>query len=242
MKIQNIRVDGFGVWSGLQLQELSDRLTVFYGPNEAGKTTLMHFVRSMLYGFSAGRSERYLPPVHGGSGGGQVDVEHPLGAYSVKRLAGDQQGAQDRVTVSDGQRSRHGDSFLRNLLGGIDESVYNNVFAVGLTEIQQLATLNATDAAREIYNLTTGLDRVSLVEVMGHLRSEREKLLAAEKGKQSTISELLSQRQRLQKENEDLAQQGSRWLTLSTRRREIETELERLQSRHVDAETNAKHR
>ena len=85
MKIQNIRVDGFGVWSGLELADLSTKLTVFYGPNEAGKTTLMHFMRSVLYGFSPERSGRYLPPVYGGLGGGQIDIEHTLGNYSVKR-------------------------------------------------------------------------------------------------------------------------------------------------------------
>lgn len=64
MRITGLKVDGFGVWSGLELPELSDQLNVFYGPNEAGKTTLMQFVRSMLYGFAAERRGRYLPPVH----------------------------------------------------------------------------------------------------------------------------------------------------------------------------------
>ena len=53
MKISALEVDGFGVWSGLELADLSDELTVFYGVNEAGKTTLMQFVRTMFFGFSA---------------------------------------------------------------------------------------------------------------------------------------------------------------------------------------------
>ena len=51
MKITGLEVDGFGVWSGLKLDPLSEGLNVFFGPNEAGKTTLMQFVRSVLYGF-----------------------------------------------------------------------------------------------------------------------------------------------------------------------------------------------
>ena len=69
MKITGLKIDGFGVWSGLALDELSPELNVFYGPNETGKTTLMQFVRSLLYGFSPERRARYVPPVEGGGPG-----------------------------------------------------------------------------------------------------------------------------------------------------------------------------
>ncbi|MBW8884897.1 MAG: AAA family ATPase, partial [Planctomycetia bacterium] len=52
MRIKRIEIDGFGVWKGLALEELSDQATVIYGPNEAGKTTLMQFVRAVLYGLT----------------------------------------------------------------------------------------------------------------------------------------------------------------------------------------------
>ena len=52
MNFTDLQVDGFGVWSGLELRGLSPKLNVFYGPNEAGKTTLLNFVRSVLYGFT----------------------------------------------------------------------------------------------------------------------------------------------------------------------------------------------
>ena len=65
MRIKHIEIEGFGVWKGLTLEDLSDRATVIYGPNEAGKTTLMQFVRAVLYGFTPERRKRYLPPVYG---------------------------------------------------------------------------------------------------------------------------------------------------------------------------------
>ena len=52
MKIENVNVEGFGVWKGLEVTGLSDNLTLFCGENEAGKTTMMQFVRSMMFGFS----------------------------------------------------------------------------------------------------------------------------------------------------------------------------------------------
>ena len=61
MKINDVRVDGFGVWTDLTLNQLSPEVTVFFGPNEAGKTTLMQVVRAVLYGYSPERRKRYLP-------------------------------------------------------------------------------------------------------------------------------------------------------------------------------------
>ena len=74
MKITEIQIDGFGAWHDVQLDHVATGLTVFYGPNEAGKTTLMEFIRSVLYGFSPERRARYLPPVAGGRGGGGLNV------------------------------------------------------------------------------------------------------------------------------------------------------------------------
>ncbi len=61
MKLLALEIEGYGVWSGLKLQRMSEGLNVVYGPNEAGKSTLLHFIRSALYGFSPER-RRYLPP------------------------------------------------------------------------------------------------------------------------------------------------------------------------------------
>ena len=85
MQITDLQVDGFGVWKGLTVDSLPGEMTVFFGKNEAGKTTLMQFVRSMLFGFSAERIERYIPPVYGGLGGGSMMVNAALGKYEVQR-------------------------------------------------------------------------------------------------------------------------------------------------------------
>ena len=52
------------------------------------------------------------------------------------------------------------------MLAGVDEPTYNNVFAVGLKEIQELGSLDDTAAADYLYRLTSGLDRVSLIDVI----------------------------------------------------------------------------
>src|SRR5690349_1240672 len=104
MKLTDVNIDGFGVWKGLELRELSPGCTVFYGANEAGKSTLLQFLRAAIYGFSPARRARYLPPLHGGMAAGSLSVEdrahgqiriirqeridHPLGIASIEAADG----------------------------------------------------------------------------------------------------------------------------------------------------------
>ena len=69
--------------------------------------------------------------------------------------------------------SRQGQHLLNVLLSGVDETIFNNVFAIGIKELQELASLNDTQAAEQLYNLASGVDRVSIVEVMRNLEAER---------------------------------------------------------------------
>ena len=63
MKIERLKVEGFGHFRQFEL-ELKPGLNVLYGPNEAGKSTLLAFVRAVLFGFE-GRKEIPADPPGG---------------------------------------------------------------------------------------------------------------------------------------------------------------------------------
>ncbi len=181
MKVRDIQIDGFGVWSGLSVDSLPEGMTVFYGPNEAGKTTLMQFLRTMLYGFTADRRQRYLPPVFGGKPGGAMRVTGPGGGYEIARRATlNDPSIVGQLTVTSSDGVTQGQHRLTSLLGSVDESIFTNVFAIGLRELQELSTLDDTAAADELYKLSSGLDRVSLVDVMRQLKGARAQVVSTE--------------------------------------------------------------
>ncbi len=69
MRINRLHVRGFGKLQDFSC-DFSDGLNVIYGHNESGKSTLMTFIRAMLYGVKGGRagkngiftdSKRYMP-------------------------------------------------------------------------------------------------------------------------------------------------------------------------------------
>jgi uncharacterized protein YhaN len=210
VKITQLRIDRFGVWSGLEIGRLTDPLVVFYGENEAGKTTLMQFVRTVLYGFSPARRQRYVSPRPGGTPGGSLTVDDAQQTLVIHRYLDVQTGDEtlDVVDRSGQQRQVRG---LARLLEGVDESVFNNVFAFGLREIQELATLSDSAAADLLYELTLGVDRVSLSDVVGKLQTSRERLLADGEGPCQLV-DLAEQQQRLRAEIHDLRRSTPEYL------------------------------
>lgn len=212
MKFTDLEISDFGIWSGLELRDLSPQLTVLWGPNEAGKTTILEAIRGVLYGYSAERRGRYLPPVHGGDGGAVLEIDDQGGHFSIAR---DDDGLRPAgsVTVTTPDGTTQGDPLLSDLLSGVDEAIFTNVFAVGLRELQELATLDGTEAARLLYDLSTGLDRVSLAEVIRELRNSRNRLLASDGGK-SQILDLLAQRAAIEKELADIGTLTARYWRL----------------------------
>ncbi|HIM29768.1 MAG TPA: hypothetical protein EYG57_09430, partial [Planctomycetes bacterium] len=240
MKITDVKVDGFGIWSDLTIDQLGEHLTVFYGPNEAGKTTLMQFVRAVLYGYADERRQ-YAPPVYGGVAGGKLTIRSLNGQYDIIRQGPNTDHPDDRGALdlfsSDGSLQR--DHLLDTLLSNLDEPIFNNVFAIGLRELQELATLNETDAAEQLYKLSSGLDRVSLVDVLRDLEMARD-AISGSKEIRSKLAQLFHERDRLRAEIEDRANAGRRWGKLSSDLTLMSQEIGNLQRRITDEQHRSK--
>ncbi len=231
MKIRDIQIDGFGVWSGLSVDSLPPSMVVFYGPNEAGKTTLMQFLRAMFYGFTPDRRSRYLPPVYGGKPGGVIRVSGPGGGYEIARRSQlDAETTTGQLTVTSSDGVSQGQHRLSSLLGNIDERIFSNVFAIGLRELQELSTLNDTAAADELYKLSSGMDRVSLVDVIRKLKNARSQVVGAS-SEAGQMQAIMLRRDKLREELEQLNNRTRRWGELASVRKSQQKEIQELRTR-----------
>ncbi len=59
MKINSLKVNGFGKLSDKQIK-LSDGINLIYGENESGKSSLLKFISSMLYGVSKNKNGKEI--------------------------------------------------------------------------------------------------------------------------------------------------------------------------------------
>jgi uncharacterized protein YhaN len=236
LKIHALQIDGYGVWSNLKVERFSDGLNVLYGPNEAGKTTLLQFIRSMLYGYSDSR-RRYFPPVHGGKPGGMLDVDSPQGRYEIARYWDANEGEQTVLTAADG--ARQGGHLVKAMLAEIDEETFNNVFAVELREMQELGALSDTAAAELLYNLTAGLDRVSLAEVLRELENSRNRILDAD-GKPCLVASLQAEREKHRAAIDELGGLTRRFGCLAGERAQLDRELSQFEEERTQVERQAR--
>src|SRR5262245_18628137 len=184
MKINNIHIDGFGVWNDRNWGPLDPGLNVFYGPNETGKSTLMAFIRAMLFGFEKRGSARRYEPVKGGTHGGWLDMIAGDTSLRLERKAG--RHARGAVTVYSGDTTRD-ETVLEQLLGGTTKTLYHNVFAFGLEELEQFHTLQETEIATHISGAGMGIGASRWAAVQKDLE-ERQGALFLPRGQSGAVN------------------------------------------------------
>ena len=234
VKITALEIDGYGVWSGLRVERLSDGSTWSTARTRPAKPRCCNSCGACSTAFRRNGSG-ICRPVHGGRPGGSIDIDTPHGAF---QLSATPTTTARRVIVTAADGTRQGEHVLKVLLSDIDEAIFNNVFAVGLREIQELGTLGDTQAADLLYNLASGLDRVSLVEVMHALQESRNRILNSSGGP-CQLSQLLHEREKLRLEVEELSTLLRRYGRLAADRGQLDRDVTRLEEEKNQAEHQA---
>ena len=159
MRITTLQIDGFGRLTDRSVGPLERPVTVFYGPNEAGKSTLLEFVRRVLFGFPDGRSRANpYPPLSGGRHGGRVTIATDAGELiTIQRTSGRGDGP---VTLSSGAGEAIPAEELPKLLGNHSKSVFENIFAFTLDELNDDSLLNDDNVNLQIYSAGIGAMRL----------------------------------------------------------------------------------
>ena len=188
MRIAEIDIDRFRIWRSLLLRLDTGGLNVIYGPNEAGKSTLMLFVRSVLYGFDPLQDE---PVWHRAESEvpwkGALRCEHEGRSWRVSRKADMSTRGRVRVTGAPSDLSR--EEAMGLLLSNTRESVFKDVFALGVRELQQLSTLGSEQVGEYIYGLSLGPHGRQLLKAVGDVR-QRQLALLSHEGTQGRLPEL----------------------------------------------------
>lgn len=142
LRIDLLKVRGFGHFSGYEL-ELKPGLNLLYGPNEAGKSTLLSFIRGVLFGFEKrGRAESRYEPEEG-TFGGELCMSTGSGPLVVRRVA-DKRGKAP-VTVHSPEGHELLASRLDEALAHVSRELFCEVFAFSLEELSTFEKLVEED-------------------------------------------------------------------------------------------------
>ena len=228
MRIRQIHIDGFGQFADKQFGPLERPVTVIYGPNEAGKSTLLEFVRRVLFGYPRriGKVNAY-PALAGGSYGGRTTIEGSDGRmYDVRRTKRRSHSEEVSLTLESGERLS--ETELTRLLGNHPRNVFEQVFAFTLDELYSDDLLSKANVNSQIYS--AGMGVTSLQDAMNAIDGSRNDLFR----KRGSTQEIYAAANRLDEIDstlQEVADNATRYGELTARQRQVEADLEALAAR-----------
>ncbi len=229
MKLTEIDIDRFRIWRNLLLRLDPKGLNVIYGPNEAGKTTLMRFIRSTLYGYEPLATEpAYHRPDAEQPWRGAVRCEHGGRTWRIHRRA--ELEGRGRLRISGGQEGIEKNVALQNILSDTSEDVYADIFAVGVRELQQLATLGTNQVAEYIYGLSLGPQGRQILDALAEMKERRSSMFGEDK-QSGRIPKLFDKYASLSGTRRNSGAARDQHARLTRRRQELIQEIEELQQR-----------
>lgn len=229
MKITEIDIDRFRIWRSLLLKLNPTGLNVIYGPNEAGKTTLMRFVQSVLYGFEPLNEEpAYHRPEDDIPWKGALRCDHGGRTWRLSRTAHPKN--RGSLRISGGPEGQSHTDAMNQVLSGTDEPIFSDVFAVGVRELQQLSTLGSAQVAEYIYGLSLGPQGRQLLEALGDVKARRGALFA-ENGREGQLPDLFDRYSELTGSRLNRGEARETHARLVRRRRQLTDAISSLQTR-----------
>ncbi|WP_342041547.1 ATP-binding protein [Bacillus sp. OTU2372] len=163
MKILEIYIYGYGQLENVTIKSLSD-FQVFYGENEAGKTTLMAFIHGILFGFPTKQSsELRYEPKHSTKYGGKLRIYHEEHGYAVIERVKGKAAGDVKVMMDSGAVG--GDELLKHLLGNFDKSLFQAVFSFNLQGLQNIHQMKGEEIGKFLFSAgTLGTEQLSKAE------------------------------------------------------------------------------
>lgn len=187
MKIKEIYIYGYGSLIDYHIKDLH-QLQLFYGENESGKSTIMSFIRSILFGFPSQKkiAHRYEPKHHSAYGGFIICEMDKVGLVRIERIRGKSAGD---VTVHLEDGTVGDENLLKEQLSNIDETLYDQIFTFNLQGIQEIERLKGDDINRYLLSAgTTGSSQ--LLQIEQDLTKEMERLFLP-RGQKPVINQAL---------------------------------------------------
>ena len=183
MKIQKLELRHFGKFRDRTIL-LGDGIQLLQGENEAGKTTIHTFIKSMLFGMERGRGRaaavdtfsRYEPWDESGAYGGAIEFTCGGKTFRLERSFGRQVKKADLICLDDGEQLSLEDGDLEMILPGLEADSYEDTLY-----IRQSGAQTGQKLAGELKNFAanysvSGDARIDLAAAQDVLRSQERQL------------------------------------------------------------------
>lgn len=211
MKITDLQLQQYGIYHDASWQPSQTSLNIVMGENESGKTTMLRFIRDMLFGYGRGKWQ--------GRKGNMGFVRSDGQFYRVFRNEKEQ-------WFENANHVKFTEDLPAAWWHGLNRSIYEKIFAVGLEDLQGASFL-ANDTVRSRFFMLQGGDK--LANAKAELEEVKGKLFTSSAQGKRKINQLASDLEEAEKELDGLSRQEKDFSDLQHRQEEMKKEIADLQ-------------
>lgn len=219
MKIDKLHIDGFGVFHDKQIEGLKPGINILYGKNEAGKSTLLDFIRFTLFDYPTFKVDR-REPLKGGNHGGTIwmhaDDKEPLSVFRT--------GDKKTFTLSHKGDTTDNEQVYQRLIGNASADLYNNIFAISIDELSEISALDESGMKHKIFSMGLGIGDVDLGAFENTL-NEHALSLFRPRGSTQKMIELVNDLEQKESKIHELQSNLTQYNTLTDQANETEQQL-----------------
>lgn len=220
MRLLDLHIKRYGHFADQHFDLEGDGVRLLVGPNEAGKTTLLEFIREMLFGFA----ERNVYDFGEGRIEGEATMRLSSGQMvELRRHKGRKRTVDVRI---DGHETEHDAQSFLTLLDDATPSLFRSVFAFGLQELAEADKSLGESVRTALYG--GGLANIGNPKrILDVLNGEAAKLFQ-ERAKNPAINALCSELKDLAKQVRDKSIRCEAYHTARAQLDEAEQESRRV--------------
>lgn len=227
MKLQQIEIKHFGNLNQQVFALPDDQVLVFYGPNEAGKSTTVSFISQVLFGFrklneSSPFFVNYRPLGHVSPMGGTLKLTDGKSTWDLTRLWAKGDDRRGVLTVErSGQRVPA--AAFYSIIKAIDYNFYVDNFVFNQDLFNSLGNLSQQDFLERIYYLGAAQSS-SLLTLRNQLQAQADHLFK-KTGRKPPLNQLLKQAADQQNQLADLEDELAAYQTLHEQIKAVSKQL-----------------
>lgn len=219
MKLLELHIYSFGKFEDYQMTNISPNIHLVYGENEAGKSTLLAFIESILFGFPARHEESYEMNHHG-QFGGTLTMESNGEKIVVERTKGKASGD---VTLHFPDGSSGNEENLKQLLKGMNRSSFRQIFFCNLTTLNDYQRYDEDGWNQVLYE--AGMSGGASLLAVEKAFDKRQGEFFKPGGRKPLINEELENWETLKKKTNEWAKKNGEYNRLVQNKQELEGQV-----------------
>lgn len=140
MKLRQLRIDGFGKFNN-KIVDIDPQNQLIFGDNEAGKSSVYQFIRTILFGFPKKREMlRDFTPINGALYGGKLIFDDAVHGKVVVERYKEKNKGQASVRLENGEVGN--ETLLEQLLAPLTKETFDQIFTFQQEQLTDLNQLN----------------------------------------------------------------------------------------------------